>query len=86
MEYLKQVTGIDIQHVPYKGTGPNVVDLVAGRTQASSAGTPPLMPFVKSGKLRVIAVGTSKRLATLPDVVRSPSRATRVSKPRSGTA
>ena len=68
MEYLKQVTGIDIQHVPYKGTGPNIIDLVAGRTQASSAGTPPLMPHVKSGKLRVIAVGTAKRLHTLPDV------------------
>jgi tripartite-type tricarboxylate transporter receptor subunit TctC len=68
MEYLKQATGIDIQHVPYKGTGPNVVDLVAGRTQASSAGTPPLLPHVKSGKLRVIAVGTSKRLHSLPDV------------------
>ena len=68
MEYLKQATGIDIQHVPYKGTGPNVVDLVAGRTQAASAGTPPLMPHVKSGKLRVIAVGTSKRLHNLPDV------------------
>ena len=68
MEYLKQTTGIDIQHVPYKGTGPNVIDLVAGRTQASSAGTPPLMPHVKSGKLRVIAVGTSKRLHSLPDV------------------
>ena len=68
MEYLKQATGMDIQHVPYKGTGPNVIDLVAGRTQASSAGTPPLMPHVKTGKLRVIAVGTTKRLATLPDV------------------
>jgi tripartite-type tricarboxylate transporter receptor subunit TctC len=68
MEYLKQVTGIDIQHVPYKGTGPNVVDLVAGRTQAASAGTPPLMPHVKSGKLRVIGVGTPKRLHTLPNV------------------
>jgi tripartite-type tricarboxylate transporter receptor subunit TctC len=68
MEYLKQATGIDIQHVPYKGTGPNVIDLVAGRTQASSAGTPPLMPHVKAGKLRVIAVGTAKRLHTLPDV------------------
>src|SRR5438874_8220551 len=68
MEYLKLVTGIDIQHVPYKGTGPNLVDLVAGRTQASSAGTPPLMPHVRSGKLRVIAVGTPKRLASLPDV------------------
>src|SRR5690242_3020223 len=43
MEYLKQATGIDIQHVPYKGTGPHVVDLVAGRTQAASAGTPPLI-------------------------------------------
>src|SRR3954468_21758549 len=68
MEYLKQVTGMELQHVPYKGTGPNVTDLIAGRTQASSAGTPPLMPHVKSGKLRVIAVGTSKRLHSLPDV------------------
>src|SRR5947208_15509812 len=68
MEYLKLVTGMDIQHVPYKGTGPNLIDLVAGRTQATSAGTPPLMPHVKSGKLRVIAVGTSKRLHSLPDV------------------
>ena len=68
MEYLKLVSGIDIQHVPYKGTGPNLIDLVAGRTQATSAGTPPLMPHVKSGKLRVIAVGTPARLASLPDV------------------
>ena len=68
MEYLKQVTGIDIQHVPYKGTGPNIIDLVAGRTQAAAAGTPPLMPHVKSGKLRIIAVGRAKRLHSLPEV------------------
>jgi len=68
MEYLKLVAGIDLQHVPYKGTGPNLIDLVAGRTQATSAGTPPLMPHVKSGKLRVIAVGTPHRLPSLPDV------------------
>jgi len=68
MEYLKLVTGMDLQHVPYKGTGPNLVDLVAGRTHATSAGTPPLMPHVKAGKLRVIAVGTPQRLPTLPDV------------------
>jgi tripartite-type tricarboxylate transporter receptor subunit TctC len=68
MEYLKLVSGIELQHVPYKGTGPNLVDLVAGRTQATSAGTPPLMPHVKSGKLRVIAVGTPQRLPSLPDV------------------
>ena len=66
-EYLKLVSGMDIVHVPYKGTGPNLVDLLAGRTQATSAGTPPLMPHVKAGKLRAIAVG-SKRLASMPDV------------------
>src|SRR5687767_4928611 len=68
MEYLKLVSGMELQHVPYKGTGPNLVDLVAGRTHATSAGTPPLMPHVKSGKLRVIAVGTPQRLAALPDI------------------
>ena len=67
-EYLKLVAGIDVAHVPYKGTGPNVTDLVAGRTHASAAGTPPFMPHVKSGKLRVIAVGTTQRLDVLPDV------------------
>jgi tripartite-type tricarboxylate transporter receptor subunit TctC len=67
MEYLKLVAGIDIVHVPYKGTGPNLIDLLAGRTQATAAGTPPLMPHVKAGKLRVIAVG-SQRLASLPGV------------------
>lgn len=68
MEYLKQVAGLDIQHVPYKGTGPNVADLIVGRTQAAAAGTPPLMPHVKSGKLRVIAAGGTKRLPAMPEV------------------
>jgi len=67
-EYLKLVAGIDVVHVPYKGTGPNLIDLLAGRTQASSAGTPPLLPHVKSGKLRVIAVGGAQRLTVVPDV------------------
>jgi tripartite-type tricarboxylate transporter receptor subunit TctC len=68
IEYLKLVSGMDIQHVPYKGTGPNLIDLVAGRTQFSAAGTPPFMPHVKSGKLRVVAVGTTQRLPILPEV------------------
>ncbi len=67
IEYLKLVTGIDVQHVPYKGTGPNLIDLVAGRTQFSAAGTPPFLPHVKAGKLRVVAVGTTKRLPILPE-------------------
>jgi tripartite-type tricarboxylate transporter receptor subunit TctC len=68
MEYFKLVSGIELQHVPYKGTGPNLVDLVAGRTQATSAGTPPLMPHVKAGKLRVIGVGSPQRLSSIPEV------------------
>ena len=68
MEYLKLVTGMFITHIPYRGTGPQLTDLLAGRTQASSAGLPALMPHIKSGKLRPIAVGTAQRLAQLPDV------------------
>jgi tripartite-type tricarboxylate transporter receptor subunit TctC len=68
MEYLKLVTGMFITHIPYRGTGPQLTDLLAGRTQASSAGLPALMPHIKSGKLRPIAVGTAQRLTQLPDV------------------
>lgn len=68
IEYLKLVSDMDIHHVPYKGTGPNLIDLVAGRTQFSAGGTPPFLPHVKAGKLRVVAVGSIKRLPILPDV------------------
>ncbi len=68
MEYLKLVTGMFITHIPYRGTGPQLTDLLAGRTQASSAGLPALLPHIKSGKLRAIAVGTPNRLPALPDV------------------
>jgi len=68
MEYLKLVTGMFITHIPYRGTGPQLTDLLAGRTQASSAGLPALGSFIRSGKLRAIAVGTSQRISTLPDV------------------
>jgi tripartite-type tricarboxylate transporter receptor subunit TctC len=68
MEYLKLVTGMFITHIPYRGTGPMLTDLLAGRTQATSAGLPALLPHIKSGKLRAIAVGTLQRLPALPDV------------------
>jgi tripartite-type tricarboxylate transporter receptor subunit TctC len=68
MEYLKLVTGMFITHIPYRGTGPQLTDLLAGRTQASSAGLPALIPHIKSGRLRAIAVGTKDRLPALPEV------------------
>ncbi|MBL8329236.1 MAG: tripartite tricarboxylate transporter substrate binding protein [Rubrivivax sp.] len=68
MEYLKMVTGMFITHIPYRGTGPMLTDLLAGRTQATSAGLPALLPQIKAGKLRAIAVGTAQRLANLPEV------------------
>ena len=68
MEYLKLVTGTYITHIPYRGTGPQLTDLLAGRTQASSAGMPALGSHIRSGKLRAIAVGTQQRIASMPDV------------------
>ena len=68
MEYLKLVTGTYITHIPYRGTGPQLTDLLAGRTQASSAGMPALGAHIRSGKLRAIAVGTQQRIASMPDV------------------
>jgi tripartite-type tricarboxylate transporter receptor subunit TctC len=67
-EYLKYVVGIELVHVPYRGTGPQLQDLLGGRLDAASAGTPALMPHIKSGKLRAIAVGTPERIPALPDV------------------
>jgi tripartite-type tricarboxylate transporter receptor subunit TctC len=68
MEYLKLVTGMYMTHIPYRGTGPQLTDLLGGRTQASSAGMPALGAHIRSGALRAIAVGTQKRIAALPDV------------------
>ena len=68
MEYLKLVTGMFMTHIPYRGTGPQLTDLLAGRTQASSAGLPALGAHIRSGALRAIAVGTQQRIAALPDV------------------
>jgi len=68
MEYLKQVAQIDLVHVPYKGTGPMLTDLLGGSTQATFTGATPLVPHIKQGKLRALAVGSAKRIPSLPDV------------------
>jgi len=67
-EYLKMVSDIFVLHVPYRGTGPQLTDLMGGRIEAAAVGAPAVMQFIKTGKLRCIATGTSQRLAQLPDV------------------
>ncbi len=67
-EYLKMVTDTFMLHVPYRGTGPMLTDLMAGRLQAASVGAPALLQFIKAGRLRCIATGTTARLPQLPDV------------------
>ena len=68
MEYLKMASETFILHVPYRGTGPQLTDLLAGRLDAASVGAPAVMQFIKTGKLRCIATGTLQRLPQLPDV------------------
>jgi tripartite-type tricarboxylate transporter receptor subunit TctC len=68
MEYFKQQAKVDIQHVPYKGTGPMLTDLMGGQTQLTFNGVPPIIGQIKGGKLRAIAVGSAKRVPSLPDV------------------
>ncbi|MFM2276017.1 MAG: hypothetical protein RL211_1889 [Pseudomonadota bacterium] len=67
-EYLKMVSETFVLHVPYRGTGPMLTDLMAGRLDAASVGAPALLQFIKAGKLRCIATGTATRLPQLPDV------------------
>ena len=67
-EYLKMATNTFMVHVPYRGTGPMLTDLMAGRLQAAAVGAPALLPFIKAGKLRCIATGTAQRLPQMADV------------------
>ncbi len=68
MEYFKLSTQTFVVHVPYRGTAPSVTDAVAGQIQMVFTGAPALVPMVKAGKLRAIAVSSPKRLDLLPDV------------------
>ena len=67
-EYLKMVSDTFVLHVPYRGTGPQLTDLMGGRLDAASVGAPAIMQFIKAGKLRCIATGTTQRLSQLPEV------------------
>jgi len=67
-ELYKQMTGIKAQHIPYKGTGPSLIDLMGGRYEFSFAGMQGAQTQVHAGKLRAIAVTTPKRVASMPDI------------------
>ena len=62
------LAGTDIAHVPYKGSGPLTTDLMAGQISMSFDTVTPVLPFIKTGKLRPLAVATAKRSSALPDV------------------
>lgn len=67
-ELLKITARIDVTHVPYKGAGPVMPDLIGGHIPMFFSGMPPAMPHVKAGKLRALAVTTTKRSPAAPEV------------------
>lgn len=67
-ELFKSMADVDIVHVPYKGLGPALTDLVAGRIQIVFSDMAGLLPYVQSGQLRALAVTSGKRSADLPDL------------------
>src|SRR6185436_15710013 len=68
MELFKQQTGADFTHVPYKGAGPAMQDVIAGNVQVTIATPPSLLAFVQAGRLRALAVAAKSRHPQLPDV------------------
>ena len=67
-ELLKTMAKIDLVHVPYKGSGPMLQDLVAGQVQMAIDNVPSALPLIRSGRLLALAVTPSKPVATLPNV------------------
>lgn len=67
-ELLRQEAKIDLLHVPYKGTGPGLIDLLGGQVQLTLTSVPSVMPYVYAGKLRALAVTGEKRVSAAPDV------------------
>jgi tripartite-type tricarboxylate transporter receptor subunit TctC len=68
MELLKSMTGIDMVHIPYKGTAPAMADVIAGQVSLLFNSMPAVLPHVQSGRLRGIAVGSAKRSPAAPDI------------------
>jgi tripartite-type tricarboxylate transporter receptor subunit TctC len=67
-EYFKLKAGVDLQHIPYKGTAPALADLLGGQIALMITGLPPVLPHAKSGKLRILGVASLQRLKQFPDI------------------
>ena len=67
-ELFKMMAGVELNHVPYKGTAPALVDLIAGRVEMAFEGTPALLPHVRAGRLRALGITSLQRSQLLPDV------------------
>ena len=67
-EMLKSFAGIEMTHVPYKGSSPAITDVIAGQVQLMIGNLPPILPFIKSGKVRALGITTTTRFAATPDV------------------
>jgi len=67
-EMFKQMTGTDIKHIPYKGSVASISAVMAGDVQMTIVDTPPLVPQVKAGRVRALAVTSAKRSASMPEV------------------
>ncbi len=67
-EFFKMSTGIDMLHVPYRGSAPMVTDLLGGQVQAAFDNLPTSIEYIRTGKLRGLGVTTATRLPTLPDI------------------
>jgi len=67
-EMFKMMAGVDMQHVPYKGSGQSVADLIAGQVSLSFDSTPTVLSYIKAGRLRALALTAIKRTPVLPDV------------------
>jgi tripartite-type tricarboxylate transporter receptor subunit TctC len=67
-ELLNRLAGVQLNHVPYKGGPPGLVDVLGGRVPVIVSGTQGALPYIQSKKLRALAVTTPKRFATLPDL------------------
>ena len=68
LELFKKMTGVQIQHVPYKGSGPALNDLIGGQVQMTIDNLPSALPHIQSGKLVALGVTTDHKVAVLPDV------------------